>query len=115
MPFDFVWNGTSGASAGDVNDDKNWDANLAGSQVRRFLILHKELDADDGELTRNRKVRRSHVTDKYDVLIDALYSDKKSCFVETQVVFEDGRTGSISGNLEIRDVDAAPAEYKKAS
>jgi long-chain acyl-CoA synthetase len=98
-----------------VNSELARDANLAGSQVRRFLILHKELDADDGELTRSRKVRRSHVADKYDVLIDALYSDKKSCFVETQVVFEDGRTGSISGNLAIRGLDAAPAEYKKAS
>jgi long-chain acyl-CoA synthetase len=98
-----------------VNSELARDANLSGSQVRRFLILHKELDADDGELTRNRKVRRSHVADKYDVLIDALYSDKKSCFVETQVVFEDGRTGSISGDLEIRSLHAAPAEYKKAS
>ena len=98
-----------------VNRELAGDVNLAGSQIRRFLILHKELDADDGELTRTGKVRRSHVADKYDVLIDALYSDKKSCFVETQVTFEDGRTGSISGDLEIRVLNTAAAEYKKAS
>ena len=69
------------------------DPNLTGSQIRRFIILHKELDADDGELTRNRKVRRRHIADKYDVLVDAFYSDKKSCYVDTEVTFEDGRTG----------------------
>ena len=77
--------------------------------------MHKELDADDGELTRNRKVRRRHIADKYDVLVDAFYSDKKSCYVDTEVTFEDGRTGSISANLEIRDLDNSPGQYKKAS
>ena len=89
-----------------VNRDLSGDANLSGSQIRRFLILHKELDADDGELTRTRKVRRRIVADKYGVLIDALYSDKDRCFIDTEVTFEDGRKGSISADLEIREVKA---------
>jgi long-chain acyl-CoA synthetase len=87
-----------------VNRDLNGDANLSGSQIRRFLILHKELDADDGELTRTGKVRRRIVADKYGILIDALYSDKERCFIDTEVTFEDGRKGSISADLEICEV-----------
>lgn len=87
-----------------VNQDLSEDANLSGSQIKRFLILHKELDADDGELTRTRKVRRRIIADKYGVLIDALYSDQERCFIETEVTFEDGRKGSISADLEIREV-----------
>jgi long-chain acyl-CoA synthetase len=71
--------------------------------VHRFLILHKELDPDDDELTRTRKVRRGFVAEKYKVLIDALYSGKASQFAETQVKFEDGRTGTISADLRICD------------
>ncbi len=96
-----------------VNRDLAQDPKLANSQIRRFLILHKELDADDGELTRTRKVRRGHIADKYGVLIDALYSDKTSCFIETVVTFEDGRTGKIAGDLEIRDL--SDMNLKKAS
>jgi len=84
-----------------VNRDLAQDSTLANSQIRRFLVLHKELEADDGELTRTRKVRRRHVADKYAVLVDALYSDKTSCFVETQMRFEDGRTGTVSADLQI--------------
>ncbi len=87
-----------------VNRDLSGDANLSGSQIKRFLILHKELDADDGELTRTRKVRRRIVADKYGVLIDALYSDKERCFIDTEVTFEDGRKGSISADLQIGEV-----------
>ena len=71
--------------------------------MRRFLVLHKELDPDDDELTRTRKVRRSFIAEKYGVLIDALYSEKQNQFIETQVKFEDGRTGKISATLKIRD------------
>jgi long-chain acyl-CoA synthetase len=71
--------------------------------VSRFLVLHKELDADDGELTRTNKVRRGFIAEKYDVLIDALYGGKTQQFIETQVKFEDGRTGSISATLRIDD------------
>lgn len=87
-----------------INLDLASDKHLHSSQIRRFLILHKELDADDGELTRTRKVRRRIIFDKYQVLIDALYSNGDSCFIETEVTFEDGRKGMISGNLEIRQV-----------
>ena len=86
-----------------VNADLASDTLLAGSQVSRFLVLHKELDADDGELTRTNKVRRGFIAERYDGLIDALYSGKKSQFIETQVKFEDGRTGKVSATLKISD------------
>ena len=86
-----------------VNADLSADAMLAGSQVSRFLVLHKELDADDGELTRTNKVRRGFIAEKYDALIDALYNGKTSQFIETVVKFEDGRTGSVSATLRIDD------------
>ena len=86
-----------------VNADLSVDTLLAGSQVSRFLVLHKELDADDGELTRTNKVRRGFIAERYDGLIDALYSGKSSQFIETQVKFEDGRTGKVSATLRIED------------
>jgi long-chain acyl-CoA synthetase len=86
-----------------VNADLAQDPKLANSQVHRFLILHKELDPDDDELTRTRKVRRRFIQDKYGVLVDALYGGKAEQFIETQVKFEDGRTGKISATLKIRD------------
>ena len=86
-----------------VNADLATDAMLAGSQVTRFLVLHKELDADDGELTRTNKVRRGFIADKYCVLVDALYAGRSEQFIETQVKFEDGRTGSVSATLKIED------------
>ena len=92
-----------------VNADLAAEANLADSQIRRFLVLHKELDADDGELTRTRKVRRAFVAEKYAPLIAALYSDRDHCAIETEVTFEDGRKGKVSANLIIRDVPALPA------
>jgi long-chain acyl-CoA synthetase len=86
-----------------VNQDLSADSRLANSQIRRFLILHKELDADDGELTRTRKVRRNFVGERYDILVNALYSDKTECHIETQVTFEDGRTGSLAADVRICD------------
>ncbi|MHA1152382.1 MAG: AMP-binding protein [Alphaproteobacteria bacterium] len=91
-----------------ANRDLANDPNLAGSQVRRFLILHKELDPDDGELTRNGKVRRSFVSEKYEALIEALYSDAKRVHVETEVTFRDGRKGSIAADLEIVAAEIFP-------
>ena len=85
----------------EVNRDLSRDSNLASSQVRRFIVLHKELDADDGELTRTRKVRREFVGEKYRKLIDALYSDQQHVEVESEVTFEDGSKGSISADLKI--------------
>jgi long-chain acyl-CoA synthetase len=86
-----------------VNADLAADEKLAGSQLHRFLILHKELDADDGELTRTRKVRRGYIGERYQVLVDALYGGKTEQFVETQVRFEDGRTGIVAATLKIAD------------
>jgi len=99
-----------------VNRDLSADAALAGSQIRRFLILHKELDADDGELTRTRKVRRRHIAEKYAALVDALYSGKESCFFETQMRFEDGRIGTVSADLRILQAKtySAAAQRKAA-
>ena len=85
----------------EVNQDLTRDSNLASSQIRRFIVLHKELDADDGELTRTRKVRREFVGEKYRKLIDALYSDQQHVEVESEVTFEDGSKGSISADLKI--------------
>jgi long-chain acyl-CoA synthetase len=92
-----------------VNADLAADEKLAGSQISRFLILHKELDADDGELTRTRKVRRGTIAEKYQVLLDALYGGKTEQFIETAVKFEDGRSGSVSATLKIVDVKTFPA------
>jgi long-chain acyl-CoA synthetase len=86
-----------------VNRDLASDAMLGGSQIHRFLVLHKELDADDGELTRTRKVRRRTIGEKYKPLVDALYSQATHCFVETEMRFEDGRTGSVSADLRIAE------------
>jgi long-chain acyl-CoA synthetase len=95
--------------AGDVaqvNRDLAAEPLLAGSQIRRFLVLHKELDADDGELTRTRKVRRGFVGEKYATLVDALHTGKDRCAIATELTFEDGRKGTLSADLEIRDVPA---------
>jgi long-chain acyl-CoA synthetase len=86
-----------------VNADLSRDELLAGSQVSRFLVLHKELDADDGELTRTNKVRRGYIAEKYQVLVDALYGGRTEQYIETQVKFEDGRTGSVSATLKLGD------------
>jgi long-chain acyl-CoA synthetase len=86
-----------------VNADLAEDSLLAGSQVSRFLVLHKELDADDGELTRTNKVRRGFIAEKYLPLVDALYGGLTTQYIETVVKFEDGRTGSVSATLNISD------------
>ena len=96
-----------------VNKDLSEDKMLSGSQIRRFLILHKLLDADDGELTRTRKVRRNTIAERYGELIEALYSGVDVCPVEATVTFEDGRTGTIKADVKIREAavfDAAPRQ-----
>ncbi|ANY17896.1 long-chain fatty acid--CoA ligase [Bordetella pseudohinzii] len=98
-----------------VNADLANDPRLAASQIHRFLILHKELDPDDDELTRTRKVRRAFIAQKYGVLIDALYSGKDSQFIETEVKFEDGRSGKISADLRICPAKTYPAITAKAA
>ena len=86
-----------------VNQDLASEERVAGAQIHRFLVLHKELDADDGELTRTMKVRRSLINERYDPLIEALYDGSTERFVETEVVFEDGRKGTISATVKIED------------
>jgi long-chain acyl-CoA synthetase len=81
--------------------------------VRRFLVLHKELDADDGELTRTRKVRRRIIAERYGALIEALYDGSPTVFAETEVTYEDGRKGKISATLEIRDAAIVPVAPKQ--
>jgi long-chain acyl-CoA synthetase len=99
-----------------VNADLAAEPELAGSQIHRFLILHKELDADDGELTRTRKVRRGHVGEKYAPLVNALYDGSKSAHIEAQMRYEDGRTGMISADIGIADAKTfAPAAAKRAA
>ncbi len=85
----------------EVNQTLAEDSSLANAQVNRFLLLHKELDADDGELTRTRKVRRRVVAERYKMMIDALYSDVDSIDVETEMTFEDGRKGKLRAHLKI--------------
>ncbi|MBX3681053.1 MAG: long-chain fatty acid--CoA ligase, partial [Rhodocyclaceae bacterium] len=99
-----------------VNADLAADARMSGSQIKRFLVLHKELDADDGELTRTRKVRRNFIAERYGVLIDAMYAGKSNCHIETQVKYEDGREGRIAADLRIADVKTfAPQAAQKAA
>jgi len=81
---------------------------MAGAQIRRFLILHKELDADDGEVTRTQKVRRGFVAERYEPLITALYSGAREADISTEVTFEDGRKGTLSASVKIRDVATVP-------
>ena len=98
-----------------VNAELATEGDLAASQVHRFLILHKELDPDDDELTRTRKVRRGFVAEKYAVLIDALYGGKKVQHIETLVRFEDGRTNMVAADLRIDDAKTLPPAHGKAA
>ena len=99
-----------------VNADLARDPKLAASQVGRFLILHKELDPDDDELTRTRKVRRAFIGQKYAVLVDALFEGRTHQFIETEVKFEDGRTGRIAADLRIEPAAVTrPEPLKKVA
>ncbi len=91
-----------------VNRDLSGDRRLRGSQIRRFLILHKELDPDDGELTRTRKVRRGFIAERYAELIEALYSGVTSLTIDARVRFEDGRVGQIRADVPIREAAIYP-------
>ncbi|MBT2336126.1 AMP-binding protein [Variovorax paradoxus] len=93
---------------GKVNADLASEDGMGETQIARFLVLHKELDPDDDELTRTRKVRRGFIAEKYAVLVAALYGDKSEQFIETQVKFEDGRTGTVSATLKIVEAKTFP-------
>jgi long-chain acyl-CoA synthetase len=96
----------------EVNRSLAADRVMAGAQIKRFLILHKELDADDGELTRTQKVRRGFIAERYAPLITALYDGSKEADISTEVTFEDGRKGVISARVKIRDVNTEPVSAK---
>ncbi|MEO0327718.1 MAG: AMP-binding protein [Pseudomonadota bacterium] len=99
-----------------VNEDLSKEDMMAGSQIRRFLVLHKELDPDDGEMTRTMKVRRSFIGERYGELIEALYDGSAEKFIETEVVFEDGRKGKISATINIQDAPVfSPQSMKEAA
>ena len=88
---------------------------LSSCQVHRFVVLHKELDADDGELTRTRKVRRRIIESKYADIIDALYDGLSKVKTTTEVTYEDGRKGAISATLVVCDAEVLPAVNKMAA
>lgn len=99
-----------------VNEDLSNDPKLHNSQIRRFLLLPKELDPDDGELTRTRKVRRRFVADRYGDLIEALFDGRPKAKIDMEVKFEDGRTGRLNADVEIRDAAVSGIEeLRKAS
>lgn len=99
----------------EVNQSLADEPRVAGAQIKRFLILHKELDADDGELTRTLKVRRGYISDRYQTLLDALYDGSQQCHIDTEVTFEDGRKGSINGDVNITDMVIYGSEYQKVA
>ena len=92
-----------------VNGSLAADAEMRGARIRKFLILHKELDPDDEEITRTRKVRRGYIAQKYAPLIDALYGDRERVQVDAKVTYEDGRTGTIRADVKILAVEDAVA------
>ncbi|HUZ33405.1 MAG TPA: AMP-binding protein [Xanthobacteraceae bacterium] len=91
------------------------EAVMAGAQIRRFLILHKELDPDDGELTRTQKLRRGHIIDRYSPLVEAFYNGSTDAQITTQVTFEDGHKGAIAARVTIRDLKPAPVPAAKSA
>ncbi len=98
----------------EVNESLSKDKSLSGCQIKRFLVLHKELDPDDGEITRTRKVRRNLVSEKYSDLISALYKGSREIFTETEVTYEDGRKGKISATIKIQDIQDSIYQDKVA-
>lgn len=98
------------AHVDEVNRSLAREPRMGGAQVRRFLILHKELDADDGELTRTQKVRRGFIAERYAPLIRALYDGSSEADIATEVIFEDGRKGVIAARVKVRDMTTFPVE-----
>lgn len=98
-----------------VNASMADDPMLSGCQIHRFLVLHKELDADDGEMTRTRKVRRVVVADKFKDLVEALYDGSAQVSTTTEVTYEDGRKGSISATLDLRDAAVVDTSASKVA
>ena len=111
--FDVVLNMEIVEHVEDVNQDLAADTTMSGCQIHRFLILHKELDPDDGEITRTRKVRRSFVAEKYDELVTALYKGDNEVSTKTEVTYEDGKKGYLEATLAL--VDAQTYMLKEKS
>lgn len=97
----------------DVNKSVAEDAILASCQIHRFVVLHKQLDADDGELTRTQKVRRKIIGEKFEDIVNAMYDGSSEIYTETEVTYEDGRKGKITATLEIRDAKTVPVQAQK--
>ena len=76
------------------------------TRIRRFLLLTKDLEADDAEMTRTRKVRRRFVAEKYASVIDAFYSGGHAVELEAAITYEDGRQGVMKSRVQVEDVDA---------
>ena len=95
-----------------VNKSVAQDDMLAGCQIHRFLVLHKQLDADDDEMTRTQKVRRRIIEEKYADLIDGLYGDVGEVYTETDVTYEDGRKGKIKATVKMCDAAVVPVTGK---
>ena len=105
-----------GDDVDEVNRSLSKEENVPGPPTTRFSIMHKELDADDGELTRTLKVSRSFISDRYGPLVDALYDGSEMCRIVTDVTFEDGRKGTIEGNVKIVDMEPhAPSFVREAA
>src|SRR5262249_57528028 len=100
----------------DKDEVNRWVAEaeiMAGGQIRRFLVLHKELDADDGELTRTQKLRRGHIIERYGPLVEAFYDGATEAQIATEVTFEDGHKGVIAARVAIRDMKPYPTRPAK--
>jgi long-chain acyl-CoA synthetase len=99
----------------EVNRSLAGEPRMGGAQIRRFLILHKELDADDGELTRTQKVRRGFIAERYAPLVTALYDGSEAADISTEVTFEDGRKGVIAARVKVRDAKLYPTGQEAPS
>jgi long-chain acyl-CoA synthetase len=84
------------------------------TRVRRLLLLNKELDADDNEITRTRKVRRAYVAEKYGAVIEAFYGGKSEAEVSVEITFEDGRKSTLDATIAIHDVPSAVSDRRAA-
>jgi len=96
-----------------VNRSLLEDEVLKGAQIRKFLILHKELDPDDEEITRTRKVRRGYIAQKYATLIEALYGAAQHVQVDAKVTYEDGRVGTVRADVRIREATVAGGQTRR--
>jgi long-chain acyl-CoA synthetase len=84
----------------------------AAARIRKFVLLYKELDADDEELTRTRKVRRAFVEERYRDVIAALYGDERAVDIDTVIRFQDGKTAHIQTTLAVRQVEPTGPERR---